>query len=143
MTYTGPGPLVREFHERFALAINADPDYALRSLRFNLIEEEYDEVFDELLPDYLKPPGPSYTDPEWADDPTSRREKLAKELADLVIVTYGTAISLGIDLDEAVRRVHESNMSKLGPEGLPLYREDGKVLKGPDYREPSMKGVAG
>lgn len=133
MTYTGPGPLVREFHERFALAINADPDYTLRSLRSNLIEEEYDEVLDELLPDY----------PEWADDPTSRREKLAKELADLVIVTYGTAISLGIDLDEAVRRVHESNMSKLGPEGLPLYREDGKVLKGPDYREPSMKGVAG
>lgn len=143
MTYTGPGPLVREFHERFALAINADPDYTLRSLRFNLIAEEYDEVVDELLPDYLKPPGPSYTDLEWADDPTSRREKLAKELADLVIVTYGTAISLGIDLDEAVRRVHESNMSKLGPEGLPLYREDGKVLKGPDYREPSMKGVAG
>jgi len=65
-------------------------------------------------------------------------EALLKELADLVYVVYGTAVSLGLNLDEALERVHESNMSKLGEDGKPIYREDGKVLKGSNYKEPYL-----
>lgn len=64
--------------------------------------------------------------------------EMLKELADLVYVTYGFAATFGWDLDEAVRRVHASNMSKLGVNGDVLYREDGKVLKGPNYEEPNL-----
>ena len=61
-----------------------------------------------------------------------------KELADLVYVAFQYAENSGWDLDEAIKRVHESNMSKLGEDGLPIYREDGKVLKGPMYKEPHL-----
>lgn len=110
----GPAELVREFHQKFVLAIDQEPDSKLLDLRASLIVEEAREcdlaLFGGHLPD------------------------IAKELADLVYVTYGAAISLGIDLDVAVQRVHESNMSKLDHYGLPLKRPDGKVLKGPNYR---------
>ena len=65
-------------------------------------------------------------------------ENLLKELADLVYVTYGYAATFNWNLDEAVRRVHAPNMSKLDTDGKPLYREDGKVLKGPNYAEPNL-----
>lgn len=65
-------------------------------------------------------------------------EHLLKELADLAYVIYGTAEAFGWDLDEAVKRVHESNMTKLGADGKPVYREDGKVMKGPGYKEPYL-----
>ena len=61
-----------------------------------------------------------------------------KELADLVYVCYQYAENLGWDLDEALNRVHVSNMSKLGPDGKPIRREDGKVLKGPNYQPPVL-----
>ena len=61
-----------------------------------------------------------------------------KELADLVYVCYQFAASQEWDLDEAMRRVHESNMSKLDANGKPIYRADGKVLKGPNYKEPYL-----
>ena len=61
-----------------------------------------------------------------------------KELADLVYVCYQFAASQEWDLDEAMRRVHESNMSKLDNNGKPIYRADGKVLKGPNYKEPYL-----
>jgi|TARA_R100000030_G_scaffold18984_1_gene13211 NTP pyrophosphatase (non-canonical NTP hydrolase) len=61
-----------------------------------------------------------------------------KELADLVYVCYQFAASQEWDLDEAFRRVHESNMSKLDDNGKPIYRADGKVLKGPNYKEPHL-----
>ena len=84
-------------------------------LRTVLIKEEYAEVLAATeAPEFLK------------------------ELADLVYVTYGCAATFGWDLDEAVRRVHASNMSKLGEDGQPIYREDGKVLKGPNYEEPNL-----
>ena len=66
---------------------------------------------------------------------------LAKELADLVYVTYRMALVMGIDLDSVFTEVHRSNMSKLGDDGKPLYREDGKVLKGPNYEEARVKEV--
>lgn len=64
-----------------------------------------------------------------------------KELADLVYVAYQYAENLGWDLDEALNRVHRSNMSKLGEDGEPVYREDGKVLKGPNYEPPNLSDL--
>ena len=61
-----------------------------------------------------------------------------KELADLVYVCYQYAENMRWDLDEALNRVHESNMSKLDEDGRPIYREDGKVLKGPNYKPPNL-----
>lgn len=64
-----------------------------------------------------------------------------KELADLVYVCFQMAASQEWDLDEAMRRVHKSNMSKLGEDGKPIYRGDGKVLKGPNYAPPNLKDL--
>ncbi len=65
-------------------------------------------------------------------------EEAVKELSDLVYVCYQYAANMGWDLDEALRRVHQSNMSKLGEDGRPIYRDDGKVLKGPNYQPPTL-----
>ncbi len=64
-----------------------------------------------------------------------------KELSDLVYVCYQFAASQEWDLDEAMNRVHKSNMSKLGEDGKPLYRADGKVLKGPNYQPPKLNDL--
>ena len=64
-----------------------------------------------------------------------------KELADLVYVCYQYAANLGWDLDEAMDRVHQSNMSKLDEYGKPIYRDDGKVLKGPNYQPPNLEDL--
>ena len=64
-----------------------------------------------------------------------------KELADLVYVCYQYADNMRWDLDEALNRVHISNMSKLGEDGEPIYREDGKVLKGPNYQPPNLSDL--
>ena len=66
------------------------------------------------------------------------RENLIKELSDLVFVCYQFAAAYNIDLDEAMWRVFESNMSKLDEHGKPIYRADGKVLKGPNYQPPTL-----
>ena len=114
---------VREFHEAFGLDNNVKPtvlDPKLLLLRMDLIYEEVGELDYELFQD------------------KTEFDKAAKELADILYVTYGTAAVLGIDLDKAFDAVHKSNMSKLGPDGKPIYREDGKVLKGPNYQPPDM-----
>ena len=64
-----------------------------------------------------------------------------KELADLVYVCYQYAANEDWDLDEAMRRVHQSNMSKLGNDGKPIRREDGKILKGPNYQPPNLSDL--
>jgi len=64
-----------------------------------------------------------------------------KELTDVLYVVYQYAECRGWDIDEAYRRVHHSNMSKIGPDGRVLYREDGKVLKGPNYRPPDLRDL--
>ena len=64
-----------------------------------------------------------------------------KELADLVYVCYQYAANQRWDLDEALDRVHKSNMSKLDDNGLPIFREDGKVLKGPNYAPPNLEDL--
>ena len=69
------------------------------------------------------------------------QEECLKELADLVYVCYQYAENMNWFLDEALNRVHESNMSKLGEDGKPIYREDGKVLKGPGYKPPDLSDL--
>ena len=69
---------------------------------------------------------------------THLQVEVLKELSDLVFVCYQFAAAFGLDLDTAMQRVFESNMSKLGEDGKPIYREDGKVLKGPNYFKPSL-----
>jgi len=81
-------------------------------------------------------------DEEWSEFHEAHHMKddceQLKELADLVYVAYQYAASQEWDLDEAMRRIHQSNMSKLGDDGKPIYREDGKVLKGTNYKPPYL-----
>ena len=95
-----------------------------RTYQRNLIVEEYNE--------FIEADGQL-----WRDNNNIDAEAL-KELADLVYVAYQYAENMGWFLDEALDRVHISNMSKLGEDGKPLYREDGKVLKGPNYKPPDL-----
>ncbi len=87
----------------------------------------------------------SLIDEEWSEfHEAYHHEETAnqlKELADLVYVCYQYAESQDWDLDEAMRRVHTSNMSKLGEDGKPIYRGDGKVLKGPNYAPPELNNL--
>ena len=69
---------------------------------------------------------------------TEKRLELCKELSDLVFVCYQFAAAFNIDLDRAMTLVFESNMSKLDDNGMPMYRDDGKVLKGPNYKKPDL-----
>ena len=65
-------------------------------------------------------------------------ENELKELADLVYVCFQYSVNMGWDLEETLDRVHKSNMSKLGLDGKPIRRSDGKVLKGPEYKPPYL-----
>lgn len=96
------------------------------NLQQTLIDEEHLEVAHAYL--------------DLKEDITNKRarEHLLKELADLVYVCHQMAACFGWDLQTAYNRVHGSNMSKLGEDGKPIRREDGKVLKGPNYYEPSL-----
>ena len=71
----------------------------------------------------------------------NHQEHALKELADLVYVCYQYAENMGWFLDEALDRVHRSNMSKLDEDGNPIYRDDGKVLKGPNYKPPNLEDL--
>lgn len=114
--------MVREFHKAFGSTLDQWPPKLSETVfRSDLITEEYDELLDEL---YEKNPS---------------KVKIAKELADMLYVLYGTAASFGIDIDKVFKEVHRSNMSKLGEDGKPIYREDGKVLKGPNYSEAQLE----
>ena len=98
----------------------------LWDMQCDLIEEEAAE--------FLEAADHVFADPE----NNVRRQELLKELSDLVFVCYQFAAAFNLDLDEALRRVYESNMSKLDEQGKPIYREDGKVLKGPNYQPPDL-----
>ena len=118
--------LVYEFHEAFAPdQNNGDWSDEVMELRMKLILEEVGEFVQA-----------------WRDDLyDGYEEAVVKELVDILYVTYGTLLYLGVDADEAFRRVHGSNMSKLGSDGKPIQRSDGKVLKGPNYREPDLSDL--
>tara|TARA_Y100000310_G_C20595642_1_gene770355 strand:+ start:281 stop:658 length:378 start_codon:yes stop_codon:yes gene_type:complete len=68
-------------------------------------------------------------------------DEVMKEACDLVYVVLGMFVEFGWDFDEAFSRVHESNMSKLGEDGKPIYREDGKVLKGPNFEKADLSDL--
>ena len=128
------GELLRQFTELFRRDFLGvfQPDREHLAFRKRLIKEEFQEVADEL--DKAMRVG-KLTD--------ELRLALAKELSDLSYVVYGTAVEFGIDLDECVVLVHESNMTKLGEDGKPIFRHDGKVLKGPNYSPPDLTVPAG
>ena len=97
------------------------PDLDTVALRYELIKEELQELFVAMAEKDMV--------------------EVADALTDILYVTYGAGHAFGIDLDACFREVQRSNMSKLGEDGKPIYREDGKILKGPDYSEPDLKKV--
>lgn len=118
--------LVGDFMEamgQYVAGVPDFPDTQTCTLRIELIEEELQELKDALQARDLI--------------------EVADALTDLLYVIYGAGHSFGIDLDACFEEVHASNMSKLGPDGYPIYREDGKVLKGPDFFEPNLATILG
>ena len=118
---------VAEFHRAYGLPVCDQPqrtvDAAQVALRQSLIEEEVGELRAAAA----------------AGDLIG----VADALADIVYVAYGTAHTYGVDLDAVLDEVHASNMTKLGADGAPIRRADGKVLKGPDYRPPDIGAALG
>ena len=115
----------QEFREAYQIA-NTN-SLATRTRQRNLITEEFKE--------FLEADGLLFRDsPEFPAN-------CLKELADLVYVCYQYAANMSWDLDEAMDRVHKSNMSKLDEYGKPILREDGKVLKGSNYKPPNLEDL--
>lgn len=116
--------LVGDFMEVFGQIVELDPrmpDSDTMDLRVSLITEELGELKEAIANNDIV--------------------EVADALTDLLYVIYGAGHSFGIDLDECFAEVHGSNMSKLGADGQPIYREDGKVLKGANYYAPNLKSV--
>jgi len=113
---------VAEFMTAFGQDVETQPTWSgVAELRYNLIDEELNEL-------------------RQAIDERNIVE-IADALTDLLYVVYGAGHCFGLNLDNCFDEVHSSNMTKLGPEGKPIYREDGKVMKGPKYRKPDLKSV--
>ena len=115
----------KEFRSKYKLKTSADR--MTRSCQKDLIIEEFKE--------FLETEGMLFMHGR------NHQEDALKELADLVYVCYQYAVNMGWLLDEALDRVHKSNMSKLDEDGNPIYREDGKVLKGPNYKPPDLSDL--
>ena len=112
----------KEFRSKYRIQNSRSRE--TRSYQKNLIVEEFKE--------FLEAEGMMFR------HGSNVQEEALKELADLVYVCYQYAENQGWFLDEALDRVHKSNMSKLDEDGKPIYREDGKVLKGPNYKPPNL-----
>lgn len=124
------------FHEAFGLPVVSHPSIPSDdrvALRLRLIDEEYKEVRSELT-NILEKQRYGHE----ISGQSQRLADLAKELSDLIYVIYGCALEFGLDLDRALAIVHTSNMSKLGEDGKPIRREDGKILKGPNYKPADL-----
>lgn len=118
--------LVGDFMEGFGQEVHCEPhwpDFNTRELRLELIREEYEEL----------------------EEAIENRDmvEVADALADLLYVVYGAGHAFGIDLDACFVEVHESNMSKLGPDGKAIYREDGKVMKSENFFPPNLEPILG
>jgi len=118
--------MVKEFHQAFGHNVTETPfieSESLNNLRLNLIKEEYVELMEALA----------------LNDPIETFDALC----DLQYVLDGAFLALGFHEAkmEGMKEVHRSNMSKLGNDGKPVYREDGKILKGPNFKEPDLRGV--
>ncbi len=123
-----------EFHRAFGHTVDEpNPPIELAFLRARLISEEADEAVASIRNWMFER--------SFDRDTIDAKKNVAKELADLLYVVFGAAVTFGIPIQEVFNRVHTSNMSKLGEDGKPIYREDGKVLKGPNYKEPDLYGL--
>ncbi|TCP28415.1 phosphoribosyl-ATP pyrophosphohydrolase [Tenacibaculum skagerrakense] len=118
---------VTEFHEAFGLGLNKKPTVTIgedrKLLRFNLMKEENEEYFEAVKNNDLV--------------------ETADALGDMLYILCGTIIEHGMQhkIDEVFNEIQKSNMSKLGENGKPIYREDGKVMKGPNYFKPNIKAI--
>ena len=115
---------VGKFMETFGQEVKKKPeipDAKTVELRIELISEELEELWDACKDKDIV--------------------SIADALTDILYVTYGAGHAFGIDLDKCFAEVQRSNMSKLGKNGKPIYREDGKVMKGPNYSEPDLKNT--
>jgi|TARA_B110000902_G_scaffold113664_1_gene133902 predicted HAD superfamily Cof-like phosphohydrolase len=118
---------VQEFHEAFKIGyrtrLKADLGIAKNTLRFDLMKEENEE--------YL----------EAANN--NDMIEVADALGDMLYILCGTIIEHGMQhkIEAVFEEIQRSNMSKLGADGQPIYREDGKVLKGPNYFKPNIKQI--
>ena len=118
---------VKEFHKAFKLDYldkpKADLGIDKNKLRYNLMKEENEEYFEAAN--------------------NNDMVEVADALGDMLYILCGTIIEHGMQhkIDEIFSEIQNSNMSKLGADGNPIYREDGKVLKGPNYFKPNIKGV--
>ena len=112
---------VKKFMEKFGQEIKEKagfPSEKITSLRFALIKEELDELRDAMDNKDIK--------------------EVADALTDILYVTYGAGHAFGINLDKCFKEVQNSNMSKLGLDGKPIYNDKGKVMKGPNYFKPNL-----
>jgi len=113
---------VKVFMETFGQEVKSKasfPDQKIQNLRYDLIKEELEELKDALNQKNLK--------------------EVADALTDILYVTYGAGHAFGIDLDKCFTEVKNSNMSKLDENGKPIYNENGKVMKGPNYFKPNLQ----
>lgn len=119
--------MVQEFHDVFGLASQQDivtlPPIKDQLLRLKLLKEETIEALEAMGEQDIA--------------------HIAKELADVLYVVYGAAVTYGIDLDAVFEEVHRSNMTKLHPDGTVRRREDGKILKPDTYEEANVKKILG
>ena len=140
-----PEALVRRFHHVYGLPVQTDGASLEREsldMRMSLIAEEFAELVGAVYGQAARVEiESSYRRAVAADDGTRDTVETADALADLIYVIYGMALETGIDLASVLAEVQRSNMSKLGADGKPVYREDGKVLKGPDYFPPNVEAV--
>ena len=112
---------VKKFMETFGQEIKEKasfPNDKTTSLRYELIREELDEFKEAIDKKDIK--------------------EVADALTDILYVTYGAGHAFGIDLDKCFEEVQNSNMSKLGKDGKPIYNDNGKVMKGPNYFKPNL-----
>lgn len=121
----------REFRRKFQIQDGFCPQSL--KLQASLIAEEAQEVA-EAVKDLDERLG-------HLNDHRARKTHLLKELGDLVYVCYQMAAAFDWDLTEACTRIHNSNLSKLSQDGEPIRREDGKILKGPNYYEPDLSDL--
>ena len=118
--------MVGDFMEKFGQEVKTEPEFPDNEtiiLRLELIQEELSELREAIG--------------------NADIVEVADALTDILYVTYGAGHAFGIDLDKTFVEVQESNMSKLGKDGKPLYREDGKVMKGENYFAPRLDKVLG
>jgi predicted HAD superfamily Cof-like phosphohydrolase len=112
---------VKIFMEKFGQMVRTKPQFPddkTMQLRLDLIKEELSELEEAMKTKNLK--------------------EIADALTDILYVTYGAGYAYGIDLDQCFKEVQRANMSKLGEDGKPIYNEQGKVMKGPNYTKPDL-----